>query len=103
MSLSVARERTAATSVGPLVLFAGGSMDGMASLRISINNAILFLFYPFFIKFLNLGTYYTTVDVYNVTSSAWGTAQLSVARSALAATSVGNAAVFAGGSLGVRS
>ena len=38
------------------------------------------------------------VDLYNIASGTWSTAQLSVARSALAATSVGNVAIFAGGS-----
>jgi hypothetical protein len=37
------------------------------------------------------------VDVYNGTTGAWSTAQLSVARWVLAATSVGNVALFAGG------
>jgi hypothetical protein len=32
-ALTVARERTAATSVGPLVMFAGGSMDGAGLLN----------------------------------------------------------------------
>ena len=38
------------------------------------------------------------VDLYNGTSGTWSTAQLSVARLNLAATSVGNVAIFAGGS-----
>ena len=37
------------------------------------------------------------VDLYNSETGAWSTAQLSVARTRLAATSVGNAAIFAGG------
>ena len=37
------------------------------------------------------------VDLYNSASGTWSTAQLSVARQRLAATSVGNVAVFAGG------
>ena len=37
------------------------------------------------------------VDLYNSTSGTWSTAQLSVARYELAATSVGNVAIFAGG------
>jgi hypothetical protein len=43
------------------------------------------------------GAYFNVVDVYNVTTGTWSTAQLSVARSELAATSVGNVALFAGG------
>ena len=38
------------------------------------------------------------VDVYNGATGAWSTAQLSVAREYLAAASVGNVALFAGGS-----
>ena len=37
------------------------------------------------------------VDVYNGTTGAWSTAQLSVARYRLVAASVGNVALFAGG------
>ena len=37
------------------------------------------------------------VDVYNSATGAWSTAQLSVARVSLAATSLGNVAMFAGG------
>ncbi len=37
------------------------------------------------------------VDVYNGATGAWSTAQLSVARENLAAASVGNLALFAGG------
>ncbi len=39
------------------------------------------------------------VDVYNSATGAWSTAQLSVARGGLAAASVGNVALFAGGSI----
>ena len=37
------------------------------------------------------------VDLYNSASGTWSTAQLSVARDRLSATSVGNIAIFAGG------
>ena len=37
------------------------------------------------------------VDLYNSASGTWSTAQLSVARHSIAATSVGNVAIFAGG------
>ena len=40
------------------------------------------------------------VDVYNVATGAWSAAQLSVARVDLAAASVGNVALFAGGETG---
>ncbi len=43
------------------------------------------------------GVPYNVVDVYNVATGAWSTAQLSVGRYGLAATSVGNVAFFAGG------
>jgi hypothetical protein len=37
------------------------------------------------------------IDLYNVTTKAWSTAELSVARYSLSATSVGGVAIFAGG------
>jgi hypothetical protein len=37
------------------------------------------------------------VDLYNSATGAWSTAQLSVAHALLAAASVGNVAIFAGG------
>ena len=40
------------------------------------------------------------VDLYNSATGAWSTAQLSVARYDFAAASVGNVAIFAGGSSG---
>jgi hypothetical protein len=40
------------------------------------------------------------VDLYNGASGTWSTAQLSVARFYIAATSVGNVAIFAGGTAG---
>ena len=40
------------------------------------------------------------MDLYNYTSGTWSTANLSVARHYLAATSVGNVAIFAGGRIG---
>ncbi len=46
------------------------------------------------------GAYSNAVDLYNGASGTWSTAQLSVARMFLAATSVGNVAIFAGGSTG---
>jgi len=39
----------------------------------------------------------SVVDMYNVATGAWSTAQLSVARLYLAAASVGNVALFVGG------
>ena len=43
------------------------------------------------------GSYSNLVDMYNNASGTWSTAQLSVARRDLVATSVGNVAIFAGG------
>jgi hypothetical protein len=43
------------------------------------------------------GGFSNVTDVYNVATGAWSTAQLSVARYGLAAASVGNVALFAGG------
>ena len=42
----------------------------------------------------------SAVDLYYSAPGTWSTAQLSVARLAAAATSVGNVAIFAGGSTG---
>ena len=47
-----------------------------------------------------VGGYSNAVDLYNGASGTWSTAQLSVARAYLAATSVGNVAIFAGGRTG---
>jgi hypothetical protein len=70
--LSVARTQLAATSVGNVAIFAGGT-----------------------------GPVPYAVDLYNSASGTWSTAQLSVGRFGLAATSVGNVAIFAGGSAGM--
>jgi hypothetical protein len=43
-----------------------------------------------------VGARSNAVDLYNSVSGTWSTAQLSVARYGLAATSVGNVAIFAG-------
>jgi hypothetical protein len=45
----------------------------------------------------NTGAASNVVDVYNVTTGAWSTAQLSVARYNLASAAVGDMAIFAGG------
>jgi hypothetical protein len=46
------------------------------------------------------GDWSNAVDLYNGASGTWSTAQLSVARGWLAAASVGNVAIFAGGDTG---
>ncbi len=74
--LSVARSNLAATSVGNVAIFAGGDIPSVLMSHYNVSDA---------------------VDLYNSASGAWSTARLSVARSNLAATSVGNVAIFAGG------
>jgi hypothetical protein len=44
--------------------------------------------------------YSNAVDLYNITSGTWSYALLSLRRSSLSATSVGNVAIFAGGLTG---
>ena len=46
------------------------------------------------------GAYSNAVDLYNSATGVWSTAQLRVARWFLAAASVGNVAIFAGGESG---
>jgi hypothetical protein len=76
-ALSIARDSLAATSVSDLALFAGGySDDGY----VCPNNAFC-----------------ATVDIFNSSSGAWTIASLSIARRGLAATSVSDLALFAGG------
>ncbi len=118
--LSVARDRLAATSVGNLAIFAGG-YAGNCSLTLFVEGLLFGLtsvgdgvtFACFEARGLLLccvcgaggcrlmgvtaGGGSNAVDLYNITSGTWSTAQLSVARSRLAATSVGNVAIFAGG------
>jgi len=43
------------------------------------------------------GGWFNTVDLYNSATGVWSTARLSVARANIAATSVGNVAIVAGG------
>jgi hypothetical protein len=50
-----------------------------------------------FLMFANSGSLSNAVDLYNSATGTWSTAQLSVARNQLAAASVGNVAVVAGG------
>jgi hypothetical protein len=46
------------------------------------------------------GGYVDAVDIYDSASGTWSTARLSVSNFFLAATSVGNVAIFAGGTNG---
>ena len=113
--LSVARSRLAATSVGNMALFAGGEIvwQGTSSRCVSFGECSwlrlcrLFLrgeyCSPFFHRDLvpshaaSAGAISNRVDLYNGATGTWSTAQLSVARFELAATTVGNTAMFAGG------
>lgn len=54
----------------------------------------------FFIRYVTGDHIFKVVDLYNGATGAWTTAQLSVARDGLTATSVGNVAIFAGGYTG---
>jgi hypothetical protein len=124
--LSVARTDLAATSVGNVAIFAGGVDPGNCSLTLFVEGLLFglmrvgdgvtlaclrraawcFSCMPFCAGGCRLmratagsGVYFNAVDLYNYTSGTWSTAQLSVATSELAATSVGNVAIFAGGTV----
>ena len=75
-TLSLARYDLVATSVGSKALFAGG--------------------YSYATPY-GEGAASAVVDLYDVSSSTWSVANLSLARGALAATSVGSKALFGGG------
>jgi hypothetical protein len=114
--LSVARSLLAAASVGNVALFAGGN-TGSALLcrkgggwkvvngcvRVECLRVLQYCGYvcpataPSLMRATAGGVASAVVDVYNVATGAWSTAQLSVVRWALAAASVGNVALFAGG------
>ncbi len=119
--LSVARSYLVATSVGNVAIFAGGR-TGNCSLTLFVEGLLFWLMSVgdavtcaclrrvacclLCLRCRRLpphgvtadGLLYTfAVDLYNYTSGTWSTAQLSVARYYLAATSVGNVAIFAGG------
>ena len=91
--LSVARSSAVAASVGNVSIFAGG-VNGSGS------NAVACVCAAAGCRFMTVTAgngRLNTVDLYNSASGTWSTAQLSVARGYLAATSVGNVAFFAGG------
>ena len=114
--LSLARHYLAAASVGNVALFAGG-YTGSALLRregglglyivacvFCVLHVLQFCGYvcPATASSLmhapaGFDRRFNFVDVYNGATGAWSTAQLSVARGGLAAASVGNVALFAGG------
>ena len=105
--LSVPRCALAATSVGNVAIFAGGLTNSGALLREStrvwIVTSVCVLFtVSLFTQLLALtratadvGS--NAVDLYSSSTGAWSTARLSAGRSYLAAASVGNVALFAGG------
>ena len=113
--LSVARYYLAAASVGNVALFAGGYNGGALLCREGVEDVYCCVrveclrvlqccgsVCPATSSSLTRatadgGASFNVVDVYNSATGAWSTAQLSVARSSLAAASVGNVAIFAGG------
>ncbi len=76
--LSLARVYLSATSVGTVAMFAGGLDFNPATAVSAASNR---------------------VDLYDSGTGLWSTAQLSLARWLLSASSVGAVAIFAGGSL----
>lgn len=74
--LSKSRTYAAATTVGDLAMFAGGFNYDNTSL---------------------CSCCYDIVDIYNITSMSWTVAHLSYPRHSMAATTVGDYAIFAGG------
>ncbi len=111
-AMSVARTFFAATHVGNLAMFAGGATTTGSGLKPNLNLSTLNL-KPSKI-FLHINPQHklqnhkpepkpgfaNTVDIFNVSSGLWTTAALSVARASLAATTVGNLAIFVGGDNG---
>jgi hypothetical protein len=88
--LSVGRRYHAATSVGNVAIFAGGGGGPTAAGVGGIPP-------PAAGGGGGPEAYTNAVDLYSIVSGSWTTAQLSVARARLAATSVGIVALFAGG------
>jgi hypothetical protein len=117
--LSLARGYLAAASVGNVALFAGGQANSALLCREEGLGVVYFCLRVWFLRVLQyfgsvcpetassvmrataVGTGFTNVvDVYNGTTGAWSTAELSVRRSWLAAASVGNVVLFGGGQAG---
>jgi hypothetical protein len=98
--LSQARYYLSATSVGTVAVFAGGENGKLLDVCMYIVlpcGSDCFLMRA---TAVNAPFYYNVVDLYDSGTGQWSTAQLSVARSRLAATSVGTVAIFAGGTDG---
>jgi hypothetical protein len=119
--LNVARSFLAATSVGNVAIFAGGDggdcsltlfVEGLLFVLMSVGDGVTFACLRrvacclLCLRCRRLPSEGVTagsdfskdVDLFNSASGTWSTAQLSVARSSLVATSVWNVAIFAGGS-----
>jgi hypothetical protein len=116
--LSLKRRSMGATSVGNIALFAGGGVadgtsvmvvvaeyvldcEGVDQMRLQYNRLCSF-FYHLLLSHSSsslhtAGVKSNVVDLYNVTAGTWSAVQLSVARRNLAATTVRNLALFAGG------
>jgi hypothetical protein len=102
--LSVARTNIGATSVGNVALFAGGDSASGGAIGIDFFGAALLRYWVgpaavFSLMCVNAGGVSDVVDVYHISAGTWSTAQLSVPRAAIQATSVGNVALFSGGKL----
>ncbi len=108
--LSVARGFLASTSLGKVAIFAGGESSGAYAryieavqltclcLRLSSLYFLRVFFAAVSHDFLSLGRGFSNVvDLFDSATGAWSTAQLSVPRTFLSATSIGNTAMFAGG------
>ena len=88
-SLSQARGALAATTVGTKAIFAGGC---------SFVDSFYYIdSFPSIVSYDFLQGALSQVDIYDSATNSWSTASLSLARGALAATSVGTKALFAGG------
>ena len=120
--LSLGRIYIQAASVGNLALFAGGEQPGGLLRRECVRSGegLLVLLFACVLSVCAracsavlwfcicpasacslmraaAGAQSNVVDLYNSATGAWSTAQLSLARQFLSATSVGNVAMFAGG------
>jgi hypothetical protein len=108
--LSVARVFLASTSLGKVAIFAGGQSSGAYTRYIEavqltclcLRLSSLYFLRVFFAAvshvFLSLDqSVSNVVDLFDSETGAWSTAQLSVPRTFLSATSIGNTAMFAGG------
>jgi hypothetical protein len=106
--LSVARADIVSASVGSVALFAGGNSASASGGCLWFGNCVkcsrvvqhCVFVHPMrnvYLMLTTAGGLSLAVDLYNSTTGAWSTAQLSVPRHYLAAASVGSVALFAGG------